>query len=305
MRSMVCLALVALSSTVVRAEAPVFKDKIERGKYYFNTSGCMNCHSPDRDRPLTGGKKMETDFGIFYTPNISSDKVHGIGNWTDREFIRAVKYGISPNNEYYYPAFSFPTYSKMTDEDVVAIKAYIDSLPPMNDVNKDHEIKFPMNNRNVMIAWRALNFRTEHNSPQDIAVFKYQGTFRPVQGKSSEWNRGAYLVESTLHCTECHTPRNKLGGLISDKWMTGAPFAEEKKNAGNITPDIQTGIGKWSNADLKSFLQDGGKPDGMDVGGEMYRIIRYGTAQLSDSDLNAVVTYLKSLKPMPTSIVKK
>jgi mono/diheme cytochrome c family protein len=298
MKNLIQSAALLLISLNIMAEAPLFKDQIERGKYYFNTSGCMNCHSPDRNSPLSGGKKMETDFGLFYTPNISSDKTNGIGAWTNEQFVKAVKRGISPKGQFYYPTFSFPAYSKMTDEDVIAMKAYIDSLPPRSEINKEHELKFPYNNRIIMAGWRALNFRSKNLCKEDEAVFKYQGTFRPVTSQSKEWNRGAYLVESTLHCTECHTPRNKLGGLESKAWMSGTPFAEENKVASNITSDMETGLGKWSTEDWKTFLQEGTTPDGDDVGGEMYRIIKYGTAKLSDSDLDDVVVYLKSLKPI-------
>jgi mono/diheme cytochrome c family protein len=303
MKLILTLITLAFITPGAFAAPPEFKDKIEQGKYYFEAAGCMNCHSPDRNKPLSGGKKMMTDFGVFYTPNISSDKTFGIGNWTDAQFLKAVKRGISPNGNYYYPSFSFAAYAKMTDEDVLAIRAYMNSLPPVALENKNHEIKFPMDQRKILFAWRALNFRkSEHVTDGERAVFKYQGTFIPVDGQSKEWNRGAYLVESTLHCTECHTPRNKIGGLETKMWMAGAPYNEENKIASNITSDKETGLGKWTKEEWKSFLQDGSKPEGDDVGGEMYNIIKYGTAKLSDSDLDDVVLYLQSLRPISNSL---
>jgi mono/diheme cytochrome c family protein len=290
-------------SSVCFANLP--KDqKNARGKYIFNSSGCMNCHSPDRNLPLTGGRKMETSFGTFYTPNISSDKKFGIGSWTDEQFLTAVKRGISPEGQYYYPSFSFASYSKLTDEDVLAMRAYMNTLPSYQNQNKPHDIKFPLNQRKILLAWRALNFRKKHVSSADENVFKYQGTFRPHNDKSKEWNNGAYLAEASLHCTECHTPRNKLGGLVVNKWMAGGIVQDEEKPAVNITSDKDSGLGKWSKEDWKTFLTDGSTPDGGDVGGEMYRIVKYGTAKLTESDLDDVITYLQDLKAVHNTAIK-
>ncbi|MGZ3788399.1 MAG: c-type cytochrome [Bacteriovorax sp.] len=278
--------------------------RLERGKYIFNSSGCMNCHSPDRNQPLTGGKKMVSSFGTFYTPNISSDKNFGIGSWTDEQFLTAVKRGISPSGEYYYPSFSFASYSKLTDEDVLAMRAYMNTLPPFQNQNRPHELKFPFNQRKILLAWRALNFRKDHVSIPQETVFKYQGTFRPHKDKTKEWNNGAYLVEASLHCTECHTPRNKLGGLEENKWMAGGIVQDEDEPAANITSDKETGLGKWGRDDWKTFLTDGSKPDGDEVSGEMYRIIKYGTSKLSASDLDDVITYLQDLKAVHNTAKK-
>lgn len=299
----VILLFTLIYSTFSNADV-VFDQKISRGKYIFNSSGCMNCHSPDRNRPLSGGKKMVTSFGTFFTPNISSDKVNGIGAWSDNDFLRAVKHGISPEGKYYYPSFSFATYSKLTDEDVLAMRAYMNTLPAFPDKNQSHIIKFPMNQRKILLVWRALNFKTDDVTKAEENVFKYQGTFRPHADKSKEWNNGAYLVESALHCTECHTPRSKLGGLVVDKWMAGGIIEDEEKPASNITSDKETGLGNWSRDDWDSFLKTGSKPDGDDVGGEMYRIIKYGTAALTQSDLDDVITYLKELKPIHNTVTK-
>lgn len=277
---------------------------LERGKYIFNLSGCMNCHSPDRNKPLAGGLEMNTPFGKFYTPNISKDPKFGIGNWTDKDFIRAVKKGISPSGKFYYPFFTFSSFTKLTDEDVIAMRAYMNTLPASTNENKAHQVKFPLNQRAILVGWRALNFKKNLVSTKEEAVFKYQGTFRKHEDKSDEWNNGAYLVEAALHCTECHTPRNKIGGLEVDKWMSGALFSDEKNPAANITPDATTGL-KWGREDWKTFLSDGTTPDGDDVGGEMYKVIKYGTRTLSESDMDDVITYLMDLKPIKTSLELK
>jgi mono/diheme cytochrome c family protein len=277
---------------------------LKRGQYIFNTVGCMNCHSPDRSKPLTGGVKIQTPFGTFYTPNISSDKKNGIGSWTDEQFLKAVKRGISPQGQFYYPSFTFTAYSKLSDEDVLSMRAYMNTLPAFSNKSKPHEIKFPLKYRKLLLAWRALNFREHLLTDSQEDVFKYQGTFRPQKDKSKEWNNGAYLVEAALHCTECHTPRNKLGGLKVKKWMSGGFIEDEENAAANITSDSETGLGNWSREDWKTFLVDGTKPDGIDVGGEMFKVIKYGTRGLTPSDLDDVVTYLKSLKAVKYIPVK-
>lgn len=280
------------------------EQKLVRGKYLFNASGCMNCHTPDRNKPLAGGLKMDTDFGSFYTPNITPDKTNGIGSWTEEDFLIAMKKGISPKGKYYYPSFVFTAYTKLTKEDTLAIWEYLKTFAPYPDKNKEHELKFPMNNRKLLLGWRALNFKTDLVTDDEERVFKYAGTFRPRKDKSQSWNNGAYLVEAAFHCTECHTPRNKLGGLQADKWMSGAIIAGEEEPAGNITSDKQTGLGNWSKEDWKTFLTEGTKPDGVDVGGEMYKYIKYGTSKLTEQDLNDVIEYLQSLKPINHSVHK-
>ena len=300
---MLFIQLFLLISTSAFADQTV-DQRLERGKYIFNTSGCMNCHSPDRNKPLTGGKKMVTSFGTFYTPNISADTRFGIGAWTDQQFLAAVKKGISPAGQYYYPSFSFASYAKLTDEDVLSMRAYINSLPASQNEKKPHELKFPYNKREILFAWRALNFKKNFITKAEENVFKYQGTFRAHPAKSKEWNNGAYLVEASLHCTECHTPRNKVGGLIVNKWMAGGIVQDEDNPAPNLTTDINTGLGKWTKEDWKTFLKDGSTPDGGDVGGEMYRIVKYGTAKLTESDLDDVITYLQDLKAVSNTAVK-
>ena len=279
--------------------------QLEKGKYIFQAAGCMNCHSPDKTKPLAGGFKITTTFGDFYTPNISSDSKFGIGSWTDKEFIRAVKKGISPRRTFYYPAFPFTSYTKLTDEDVIAMKAYIMTLPPQAIPSKPSELKPPYNIRPIMIGWRALNFRKHFNTKTEEDVFKYQGAFKPRSDKSDSWNRGAYLVEGALHCTECHTPRNKLGGLESKKWMAGAPFDDGKEIAANLTSDSATGKGSWSVADWETLLTDGDTPSGDEVDGDMWLVVKNGTSKLTDEDRQAVITYLQDLKPINNKVEKQ
>jgi len=274
---------------------------LEKGKYIFMASGCMNCHSPDKSKPLAGGLKIATDFGDFYTPNISSDPKFGIGNWSDKDFLMALRKGISPKKQFYYPSFPFTSYSKLSDEDILAMKTYIMSLPPQAVENKKSVLKSPYNHRALMFAWRALNFKKHFLSEEEKVVTKYQGVYKINPNRSESWNRGAYLVEGALHCTECHTPRNALGGLVAKKWMSGALF-EEKEVAGNLTSDLETGKGAWGSKEWETFLSEGETPEGEIVSGEMWQVIKNGTSKLTDSDRADVAVYLQSLKAVKNTV---
>lgn len=275
---------------------------LQQGKYIFMASGCMNCHSPDKSKPLAGGLKIATEFGDFYTPNISSDPKFGIGSWTDKDFLRAMRKGISPKKQFYYPAFPFTSYSKLSDEDILNIKTYIMSLPPQAVENKKSVLKSPYNHRSLMLAWRALNFKKHLLTDNEEAVGKYQGSFKRHPNKTESWNRGAYLVEGALHCTECHTPRNALGGLVAKKWMSGAHF-DGKEVASNLTSDLETGKGSWDTSDWETFLSEGETPTGEIVSGDMWQVIKNGTSKLTDSDRTDVIVYLQSLRAVKNTVV--
>ncbi|MBY0518435.1 MAG: cytochrome c [Bacteriovoracaceae bacterium] len=289
------LALLSLSS---------YSSDLENGKYMFQASGCMNCHTANRNEPLAGGVKIATPFGNFYAPNISSDPEFGIGKWSDEDFLKAVKRGLSPKNQYYYPAFPFSAYTKLSDEDVLDIKAYILSLAPQKKASLPHEINFLFRQRKLMFFWRALNFKKGHLTSGEMRTFKYQGEFKPDKNRSEEWNRGAYLAEAAFHCTECHTPRNKLGGLKTKQWMGGAIF-DGNEVAGNITSHPESGKGNWTTEDWTLFLESGELPDGDEVSGDMYRVVRNGTAKLTEEDRMALITYLKDLKSVNRTVKLK
>jgi mono/diheme cytochrome c family protein len=299
---MISLFLLTLLTTAFAQ--PVSVTVIEHGKYMAQAAGCMNCHTADRNAPLAGGVKIATPFGTFYGPNISSDPKFGIGNWSDKDFIKAVKRGISPKNQYYYPAFPFSAYTKLTDSDVLAIRAYLNTLAPQAVASKAHEINFPLNQRKLMYFWRKLNFKQKFLTAGEQRTFKYQGEFRPKVMRTEGWNRGAYLAEAAFHCTECHTPRNKLGGLKTSQWMAGAIYGE-KEIAGNITPHPDAGLGAWTTEDWDLFLSTGETPDGGEVSGEMYRVIRNGTAKLTAEDRADLIEYLQNLKSVNRKMEKQ
>jgi mono/diheme cytochrome c family protein len=179
----------------------------------------------------------------------------------------------------------------MTDQDVQDLKAYLFSVPPVEQANKPPELRFPFGWRAGLVVWRWLNFRP--------------GTFQPQSDQSAEWNRGAYLASALGHCAECHTPRNWLGGLKTTMAYAGSADGPEGELAPNITPDEATGIGTWSVADIVWFLQTGLKPDGDDVQGLMSVVIDNGYKHLPEADLRAIAVYVRSLPPIPNKVVKK
>jgi mono/diheme cytochrome c family protein len=235
---------------------------------------------------LAGGRKFKTPFGTFYAPNITRDKKHGIGGWLDADFIKAIRKGIAPDGNHYFPVFPYPAFTFMTDADLKAIKNYIFTLPAVAKPNKPHGVSFPFNVRFGQFFWKLLYFS--------------EGPYKVDPEKSKEWNRGAYLSRAVVHCGECHTPRTILGGIKEDYWYAGTPEGEgpEGEGAPNITPDPQNGIGKWSLDEIANYLESGEDPTGDYAGSLMAEVIENGTGKLSSADRKAIAVYLKSLKPL-------
>jgi len=267
----------------------------KRGEYLIRAGGCIACHTAeqtlkDKGPVLGGGQALKTPFGTFYGPNISADPVHGIGKWTDAQFVQAFRAGRAPSGHNYYPAFPFTSFTGVTDRDLVDIKAYIATLPAQATPSKPHEVGFPFSVRFGLTFWKWL--------------YLERGPFTPDAAKPAAWNRGAYLVNHLGHCGECHTPRNALGGLKRGMAFAGAADVEGGI-VPNITPDEETGIGKWSESDIVSLLKTGFMPDGNFAGGAMTDVINHGTSHLTDADLQAMAVYLKSIKPIRNKVEKK
>jgi mono/diheme cytochrome c family protein len=255
------------------------------GARLFAAAGCGNCHTDHAHKGalLAGGRALQTQFGTFYTPNISSDPEFGIGRWSDGDFIRALRRGVSPRGTDYYPSFPYPAFTELTDADILAIKRYIFSLPPQRTADRGHALRFPYSIRTGIKLWKILYLR--------------EGPIGANADETKEWNRGAYLVRAVVHCGECHTPRDFLGGLESNRRFAGANMAIDGAKAPDITPDPGA-IGRWSVDDLASYLEDGMKPSGDIAGGAMAEVIR-GTSALSPQDRHAIAVYIKSQAPIP------
>lgn len=264
-----------------------------RGEYLFKAAGCAGCHtdSKGKGKPLAGGHRLETPLGVFYTPNITADRATGIGNWSDADFIRALRDGVSPRGEHYYPAFPYTSYTRLSDEDMRAIKAYIFSLPAAIAQNKPHELPWYLRARPLLQVWKWLFFE--------------RGAFIANPQADAQWNRGAYLATAAVHCGECHTPRNRLGGFKRGLYYAGTRDGPEKSVIPNITPDKKTGIGRWSKRDIADYLETGATPDGDSAGDLMADVIDDSTAHLTKVDRDAIATYIVSLPPIENAVRKE
>jgi mono/diheme cytochrome c family protein len=269
---------------------------VERGKYLIAAAGCIACHTEEKILKdggpiLAGGRPLKTPFGTFYGPNITRDAATGIGKWSDADFLRAFREGRSPAGHNYYPSFPYTSFAGATDADLLDIKAYIFSLPAVARPNTPHDLALPFRLRFGLTYWKWLFFRA--------------APFKPDPAKSAEWNRGAYLVLHLGHCGECHTPRNLAGGMSSSRFLAGNPDGPEGGVVPNITPDAETGLGKWSEADLVSYLKQGITPDGDFVGGAMTEVILHGTGKLTDADRKAMAVYLRSVPAVANKVERK
>jgi mono/diheme cytochrome c family protein len=281
MRAVTVAAAIILATTIVSVESA----EVERGRYLVYAGGCITCHTEESDNavPLSGGYAIESPFGTFYGPNITPDKETGIGDWSDDDFVRAFHEGENPEGDAYFPAFPYTAYTGVSRDDLLAIKEYLFSLEPVSKVVPSHELPFFMSTRLAASAWQLSNFHASR--------------FEPDDSKSSEWNRGAYLVRHLGHCGECHTPRGRLGALQYEKSLTGVPKDANGDGAPNITADPGNGIGRWKLGDIEYFLDIGMLPDGDFVGGAMSAVIDDNTSHLTPEDRKAIAIYLLSLAP--------
>jgi mono/diheme cytochrome c family protein len=257
---------------------------IARGKYLTDAADCMPCHSGPDHAPFSGGLVLNTPFGGLASPNITPDKATGIGNWTDKQFWNALHYGISPGSSYLvfpnylYPAMPFTSYTKLSYADVMAIKAYLFSLAPVNVEETPNTLAFPFSQRPVLLGWRILFFRS--------------GPMQMDPSWSPQVQNGAYLTEALGHCGECHTPRNIMSGLILDKSYAGAPI--DTYFAPNISSDKEYGVGGWSQDDLVSYLYAGGNRSKGSAYGPMGEVVQYSLSQLPKSDVVDIALYLQT-----------
>jgi mono/diheme cytochrome c family protein len=250
------------------------------GELMFHAGSCAACHESD----LRGGLELDTDFGTFRVPNISPDTAAGIGGWTDTDFINAMLRGVSPDGKHYYPAFPYSSYTRMQLQDVVDLKAYIDTLPAVSNQVGGHELQFPWSFRRGIGLWKRLYLKPD---PQ----------IELPPGAPPELLRGRYLVEGPGHCSECHTERDAFGGLVTERWLAGAPNPDGDGRIPNITPD-STGLGDWPANDIAYYLESGFDPDFDTVGGSMVPV-QENMARLSGEDRSAIAAYLKAIPARP------
>jgi mono/diheme cytochrome c family protein len=261
-----------------KARADVAEDTIARGAALAIAGDCASCHTADAAKPFAGGKRIDTPFGAIYSPNLTPDRETGLRVWSDEEFYRALHYGVAPDGSRYYPAFPFPNFTKMTRQDVLAIRAYLATLTPFRNATPPPELRWPLNYRVLMRVWNFLFFRP--------------ALFEPDQQKSPEWNRGGYLVEGPAHCGACHTPKNLLGADRRDRAYGGGLV--QGWFAPRLDGAERSGLKSWSVDDIVEYLQSG-RNGRSHAGGLMAEVVAGSTSKMSDADVRAIAVYLKDL----------
>ena len=288
-----CPASVA---TVARTDAAL----IEQGRYLATAGDCISCHTRPQGVPFAGGLPITTPFGVIYSANITPDVATGIGAWSEREFARALHEGIAADGRHLYPAFPYTAYTKVTDQDVQSIYAYLRSLAPVRYTPPPNELRFPFNSRSLLAGWNLL--------------YLQPGRYMTDPAKGAEWNRGAYLVQGLAHCGACHTPRNLLGGERTSEALAGGAYLDEISDevindrvapmdertvrlwsAPNLT-QASTGLAAWTVDEIAAYLKSGHNARA-GAFGPMSVVIARGTSHLSAEDIRAMAVYLKSLPP--------
>jgi len=274
-------AAMALALSVHAVDHPGSRQNftnIERGRYLAVAADCAACHTDRHAKSAySGGRAIETPFGSVLAANITPDRDTGIGGWTDDQFDAAVRQGKLPDGKRLYPAMPYPYYTKMSKEDVLAIRAYLNTVPPVHNDVDSNQLPFPFNIRSAMWFWDALYFNP--------------GEFKADPAQSADWNRGAYLVEGLGHCQACHTPKSFLGGDNTRQALEG--YAIQAWFAPNITNDEARGLGRWSNTDITDFLKKGHNRIA-GAAGPMGEEIADSSSQMTDADLTAIAVYLKT-----------
>jgi mono/diheme cytochrome c family protein len=280
------LAQVPAGAATAAANAGADQTLVQRGAYLAQLGDCAACHTAPKGKPFAGGLPMSTPMGRIYVTNITPDPQTGIGGYTEADFARALRQGVAKDGHNLYPAMPYPSYAKVNDDDVKALYAFfMHGVAPVQQANRESDIKWPLNMRWPLMFWNM--------------AFLDKGAYRDKPGKDAVWNRGAYLVQGLGHCGSCHTPRGVafqesaldeggsafLSGALLDGWF-----------ASNLTSEHNIGLGRWSDEDLRTFLKTGANRHASAFG-SMTSVINNSTQAMSDGDVAAISTYLKSLPP--------
>lgn len=255
---------------------------VKRGEYVSKAAGCVGCHTEEKKDavPYAGGRALKTPFGTFFGPNITPHREAGIGAWSEADFVRAMRDGRRPDGANLFPAFPYPSFTRMSDGDLKDLWAYLRSLPANAAPSRPHELGFFYRWRFLVTIWKWFFFTP--------------GPLVPDAAKSAVLNRGAYLVQALGHCGECHTPRNFLGAPKQSRFLAGA------KLGGTAVPNITpTRLKKLGDGELKDILRTATTSDGDVLAESMAEVVRNTTSQITEQDLDAVIAYLRSLPALP------
>lgn len=256
------------------------EEQSARGRYLALVGNCAGCHTVRGGAAYAGGRTVETPFGNVYASNLTPDPETGIGTWSADDFWRALHLGKSKNSKLLYPAFPYPNYTRMTREDADALFAYLRTIAPIKQVNREHDLRFPYNYRWLLVGWRSLYFTP--------------GVFKPEREQDDEWNRGAYLVQGLGHCSACHTGRDVLGGSNVKADLAGGMIPMLNWYAPSLTSDVEAGLGDWPVEHIVELMKTGTGQRGA-VYGPMAEVVYTSLQHLTDADARAMAVYLKSL----------
>jgi mono/diheme cytochrome c family protein len=286
------IGLFGWSSVASAQGTPSSPAEVARGKYVFGATGGCGCHTVPKGPINAGGRKYDGPFGTVYSSNITPDKETGIGGWTDDQIIAAIRLGRRPNGERLLPVHPFPVFNGMAEEDLRGLVAFLRTTPAVNRANQPKKITVPLFESVFLPTW--------------LAAFAPRET-PPPKAPTSGVARGEYLVKAVGHCGECHTPRTMTMASDNGRFLAGTAKGPEDQAISNITPDPDTGIGKWSVEEIADYLGGGLKPDGDVAGGLMGEVIEgtlAGYKHMTRADLVAIAQYLKSIPAVRNKIGK-
>lgn len=279
------LVTCGLASVLLARADEISFAQVQRGKYLVDAGDCVACHTSEKGAPFAGGRGIETPFGTIYSPNLTPDRETGLGAWSDEEFYTAMHFGLAPDGTRLYPAFPYPYFTKLTRQDVTAIRAYLNTLSPVRARRPPNELTWPLDHRVLVRGWNWMFFTP--------------GEFALNPQKSAEWNRGGYLVEGPGHCGACHTPKNALGADSTGQQFEGGLL--QNWFIPKIGNDPRNGLGAWSVDDLIEYLKTG-RNARSGAAGLMAEVVANSTSKLSDEDLRAIAVYVKDILAKPNEV---
>jgi len=277
--AVVVFAILAWRPAIAPLDSPQTFDRqlIARGAALASIGNCSACHTASGGAAYAGGGALQTPFGLVYATNITPDPEYGIGQWSEEAFRRAMHQGVRRDGRHLYPAFPYDHFTKLSDDDVRAIYAFLMTRAPVHAANQRNALSFPFNIRPLVAGWKLLFFK--------------EGRFEPDEGRSAELNRGAYLVEALAHCGACHTPRNALGAVKRDQTFSGGEA--EGWHAPALNADSTTPV-PWTEGQLQTYLQRGFVfPHGVAAG--PMQTVTNSLAGAPESDVKAIATYVENV----------
>lgn len=278
----------SLAETASGADATA--REIGRGRYLAIAADCAACHTVHSGLPYAGGYGIPSPFGTIYSTNITPSRSYGIGTYSEADFARVLRQGVTPEGKYLYPAMPYTSYTNLTDADIRSLYVYfMNAVKPVEQMSRPTRLMFPLNMRFLMIGWNWLYLKKQRMAVPGTAT--------------SQVARGAYLATALAHCDVCHTPRNFLMAEIPDRNLGGAALSSWY--APDITPDYPSGISTWTDEQLRLYLRTGNAPDKAQAAGPMAEAVEKSFQHLSGRDIDALIAYLRQVPPVGDPAYKR